>query len=378
MTRSRYLFVYIISLSLIIACGVCYGKSRGTIQLTVVDAATDTDLRRLQTGQMLNMSKRGSSLTLRANPRVKGHRSVVFVLDGKHYQTDNLVPYAMAGGSRKNYKAWDLEPGAHTLIVHVYNRHGGKGKRLASRTVSFSLVGGKAGVEVGDMAASEFSDKVAPKAGGGGGTIQLTVVDAAKDTDLSGLQTGQQLNVSQLGSSLTLRANPRVNGDKSVVFVLDGKPYQTDNLAPYAMAGGSRNDYKAWDLELGAHTLIVHVFNRNGGKGKRLASRTVSFSLVGDKAGVEVGDKAGVEVGDMAASEVGGKEAACNLQQRIKQASPGDVIDGRGCVERSALELRKRLTLKNLTIKGSDDWSGDFSKAGGNYRSSRNVPKLEE
>ncbi|MDN5870071.1 MAG: right-handed parallel beta-helix repeat-containing protein [Nitrococcus sp.] len=71
-------------------------------------------------------------------------------------------------------------------------------------------------------------------------------------------------------------------------------------------------------------------------------------------------------------------EVPCNLQQRIDQASPGGIIDGAGCVERSAVTLRKRLTLKNLTIKGSDNWSGDFTAAGGNYRSSRTVPGLEE
>lgn len=71
-------------------------------------------------------------------------------------------------------------------------------------------------------------------------------------------------------------------------------------------------------------------------------------------------------------------EVACNLQQRIEQASSGDTIDGGGCIERSALELRKSLTLKNLTIKGSDDWSGDFTGVGGNYRSSRAVPEFIE
>ncbi|MDN5936868.1 MAG: right-handed parallel beta-helix repeat-containing protein, partial [Nitrosospira sp.] len=146
---------------------------------------------------------------------------------------------------------------------------------------------------------------------------------------------------------------------KSVVFVLDGARYQTENMAPYAMAGGwPANEYYPWDLELGAHTLAVNVYDGHGGTGTLLASRNVSFSLVD--------------------GESGGGEVPCNLQQRIQQASPGEVINGAGCVERSAVNLRKRLTLKNLTIKGSDDWSGDFTAVGGNYRSSRTVPPLEE
>ncbi|MDN5850028.1 MAG: right-handed parallel beta-helix repeat-containing protein [Nitrococcus sp.] len=72
-------------------------------------------------------------------------------------------------------------------------------------------------------------------------------------------------------------------------------------------------------------------------------------------------------------------EVPCNLQQRIDQASAGDIINGAGCVERSAVTLRTRLTLRDLTIKGSDDWSGDFTAIGsGNYRSSRNVPAFDE
>ncbi|MDN5869243.1 MAG: right-handed parallel beta-helix repeat-containing protein [Nitrococcus sp.] len=492
-SRSRYLFGHIISLSLIVACGVWHGKSQGAIELMVVDAATDTDLHPLRDGASLDVSKVGSLLSLRAVPSVPGHESVVFVVDGARYQTENLAPYAMAGGwPAREYNAWDLELGAHTLAVNVYDGHNGRGKRIASRRVSFSLVDGK-GAAIGlmvvdaatntdlrplsdgekldvsklgsaltlradpsvpghesvvfvldgaryqtenlmeyamaggwpageynawdlglgdhtldvkvygghggtgnliasrkvsfslvdgkvngkddgktegkdegkviDMAASEFS--------GMGGGIELMVVDAATDTDLHPLRDGDKLDVSKLGSALSLRAAPSVTGHESVVFVLDGEKYQTESLMEYAMAGGwPAGKYNAWDLELGAHSLDVNVYDANGGTGNLIASRSVSFSLVDGKAADEVGD--------MAANEVGGKEVACNLQQRIVQASPGDVINGRGCVERSALKLRKRLTFKNLTIKGSDDWSGDFTKVGGNYRSSRRVPKLEE
>ncbi|MDN5872163.1 MAG: right-handed parallel beta-helix repeat-containing protein, partial [Nitrococcus sp.] len=74
----------------------------------------------------------------------------------------------------------------------------------------------------------------------------------------------------------------------------------------------------------------------------------------------------------------GNEEAPCHLQERIEQASPGYIINGGGCVERSAVKLHKRLTLRNLTVKGSDDWSGEFTEVNGNYRSRRTVPEFEE
>jgi parallel beta-helix repeat protein len=71
-------------------------------------------------------------------------------------------------------------------------------------------------------------------------------------------------------------------------------------------------------------------------------------------------------------------ERACNLNQRIANAATGQVIDGGGCIERSYVELRKRLTLKNITVKGTDDWTGRFSPSDGNHRSTLTVPEFVE
>ena len=66
---------------------------------TLVNAATDQDLRTLNSGDTIDLSADGSSLNIRAN--VSGSAgSVRFALDGNsNYQTENVAPYALAGDS---------------------------------------------------------------------------------------------------------------------------------------------------------------------------------------------------------------------------------------------------------------------------------------
>jgi hypothetical protein len=121
--------------------------------------------------------------------------------------------------------------------------------------------------------------------------------------------------------------------------------------------------------------------------------RDVMFSSVGVPAGaavriavsaLEVQGKDALHVGKVRLDGPASPQApaptgqACNLNQRIANATDGQVIDGGGCVERSYVELRKKLTLKNITVSGTDNWTGGFSPSGGDYRSTLTVPELVE
>ena len=54
----------------------------------------------------------------------------------------------------------------------------------------------------------------------------------------------------------------------SVRFALDGNAnFQTESVAPYALAGDTAGDYNPWTPALGAHTLTATPFT--GGRGRR-------------------------------------------------------------------------------------------------------------
>lgn len=80
----------------------------------------------------------------------------------------------------------------------------------------------------------------------------------------------------------------------------------------------------------------------------------------------------------------GTKEVACSpsIPTRISNASNGAIIDGGGCTERSHVIVNdKTITLRNVQIKGSDDWTGNFTSvlgSTGNFVSTNTVPALNE
>ena len=66
----------------------------------------------------------------------------------------------------------------------------------------------------------------------------------------------------------------------SVRFTLDGKPYQLENNAPYALAGNRGGSYHPWTPSLGSHTLHATPYSASGGKGSVGTAKMVSFRVV--------------------------------------------------------------------------------------------------
>lgn len=71
----------------------------------------------------------------------------------------------------------------------------------------------------------------------------LTLVNASTNKDIQTLNDGDTINLYNTGFSLNIRANTNPSTVGSVRFGLDGKNnYQTENAAPYALAGDNRCD----------------------------------------------------------------------------------------------------------------------------------------
>ena len=78
-------------------------SSSQVVSLTLVNAATDQDIRPLVNGDVVNLAVTGTSLNIRAN--VSGLvGSVRFGLDGNtNFRTESTAPYALAGDSSGNF-----------------------------------------------------------------------------------------------------------------------------------------------------------------------------------------------------------------------------------------------------------------------------------
>ncbi|MEM1041544.1 MAG: choice-of-anchor D domain-containing protein [Bacteroidota bacterium] len=119
---------------------------------------------------------------------------------------------------------------------------------------------------------------VALTGAGGSASVAVasfTLVDADTDEDVGPLADGDRLVVGEMPAHINVRANtvPAVVG--SVRFRLnDDANYQTENSAPYALAGDAEGDYNPWTPAPGAYELTATPFegaNASGGAGTALA-----------------------------------------------------------------------------------------------------------
>lgn len=110
----------------------------------------------------------------------------------------------------------------------------------------------------------------------------FTLINAATDQDIGALEDGGIINLSEVGTNLNVRAE--VDGEiGSMRFALDGNNnFQTENLAPYALAGNTDNDYNSWTPELGEHTLTTTIFSGANANGEELDQVTINFTVVED------------------------------------------------------------------------------------------------
>ena len=161
----------------------------------------------------------------------------------------------------------------------------------ASTTVSFSSDGTytlRLQVSDGALSASdEVSITVNPAPPSGPRVASLTLINADTDQPLAGfdpLQDGVTLDFATLPTqNLSIRANATDVG--SVRFDLDGVVnYQTENGAPYALAGDNSGDYNAWTPSLGSHTVTVVPYPEANLGGTAGTPLTITFTVVNESA----------------------------------------------------------------------------------------------
>lgn len=170
--------------------------------LTVVDVVARQDIGPLSNGSTVNFNV---PLSVRADASNTG--SVVFQLDGQIIQTENVAPYTIAGNDDNVYNPWQPEPGNHTLVVTPFSARDGTGTS-------------------GDPVTVSFTARAMPWLN------RLDIVGVRNGNHIAPLADG---SVFDLEDELTVVADAPAAG--SVVFKLDGVVIQTENIAPYSIAG---------------------------------------------------------------------------------------------------------------------------------------------
>ena len=111
----------------------------------------------------------------------------------------------------------------------------------------------------------------------------FTLINADTDKPISGfdpMPNGATLDLQKLPTrNLNVRANMGTAG--SVRFALDGnKNYQTENNAPYALAGNSGSNYYDWTPSSGKHTLVATAYSGANAGGSVKSTLTLDFTVV--------------------------------------------------------------------------------------------------
>ena len=107
-------------------------------KLTLVDAATQRDIRTLTPGAVIDLAADGASLNIRADVGGKPG-SIAFALNGKTI-TENISPYAIGGDDSGKYRKWAPPLGSHTLRATPYSSADRKGTVGTPLEVAITVV----------------------------------------------------------------------------------------------------------------------------------------------------------------------------------------------------------------------------------------------
>ncbi|WP_158305489.1 DUF5060 domain-containing protein [Opitutus terrae] len=107
---------------------------------------------------------------------------------------------------------------------------------------------------------------------------QLTLVNASTEKDLRALTNGSTITFGTDGKALNVRATTSGTVG-SVAFILDGQTIQTENMAPYTLAGDSNGDYASWTPSVGTHVLKVVPYSGRDRTGNAGTALQVSFTV---------------------------------------------------------------------------------------------------
>jgi ELWxxDGT repeat protein len=106
----------------------------------------------------------------------------------------------------------------------------------------------------------------------------FTLINADTDQDIRFMSEGEAVYLNNY--SINIRYNA-THTPGSVKFLLNGTPYSSENVAPYALAGDQNGNYNPWtSISEGSYTLEAREYSNSGGTGTLLKSSIIHFEVV--------------------------------------------------------------------------------------------------
>ena len=114
------------------------------VEIILVDADLDQDIRNIEHGDTINLSDLNTqSLNIRSILADVNAGSYIFNLTGTevHTRAENEAPYALFGDVAGDFQPWVPSPGEYTLNVEIYSGEYANGTRFAANTINFTVIG---------------------------------------------------------------------------------------------------------------------------------------------------------------------------------------------------------------------------------------------
>lgn len=307
---------------------------QSVISLTLINAATEQDIRTLQNGDVIDLSQPGTSqISIRANTSPGKVGSVVFHLNGiQRYRVESEAPYAIAHNSSSSYDPWNYTFGQQHLTVVPYTLTNGNGTPGNALTLSFTIVqaGSQAGTAtsmptpipptltfttvptsipptVTAHATEKLSDgqptttntaaptstftatatltatatSIPPTPTPAQTVKKLVLINAQTDKDIMVLGDNAVIDCAAIGTNkISIRAETSPWNVGSVIFGLNANPrYKVENGAPYSIANNSGSDYFPWSIHNGQHVLLVTPYSKSNGTGTPGGTMQISITV---------------------------------------------------------------------------------------------------
>ncbi|GAA5042034.1 hypothetical protein GCM10011506_44190 [Marivirga lumbricoides] len=112
--------------------------------------------------------------------------------------------------------------------------------------------------------------------------VSFTLINAELNEEIGELMEGDIINLDNYASNqFSIVANTLTDSVGSVVFDFNGEDnYQTDNSAPYSLAGESGGSYNPVALPKGINTVTATPFTDAGGTGVSGDAYTINFEVI--------------------------------------------------------------------------------------------------
>ncbi len=239
-------------------------------KFVLVDAGTNTDIREIKSGEVLDLNKLPARLNIRAHTS-SPVGSMRFNINNSTYRTENFVPYAAAGDREGDYHTLDLKPGKIYIKASAYTQSNKRGEQCDTREITFE-VKGKAG-------------KNNNKPSKGGSIASFLLVDANNGKTIFEIKDGDKVYQDKLPKHYTIVARTEPAEVGSVLMRLNSKQ-RVDNSNPYTLAGdkptkkGGR-EYNAMDkLTIGRYQLSAVPYSKKDRKGDKGNELAIQFEVL--------------------------------------------------------------------------------------------------